>query len=159
LIYKIKQSMTFFNFEQDFVASLRCIPMVVRFKLDTCGVKLKLVHWHQMTQAERASLVDLPCEAGEPSVASYQAHVQQLVSHYTGSPAALLLIEVHPAWLVATVVPAQVQAQAQAHQADVSAVQWAQLSPLQRFALIKLSRAGHENHNFEPAMQEFGLAV
>jgi hypothetical protein len=159
LIYKTKQSMTFFNFEQDFVTSLRCIPMVVRFKLDTCGVKLKLMHWHQMTQAERASLVELPCEPNEPSVDAYKRHVQQLVCHYTGAPASELVLEAHPAWLVLAAVPEQVQAQAQHHVAQVSVVQWAELSALQRFALIKLSRPGHENHNFWPAMQEFGLAV
>ncbi len=32
-----------FQFEADFVASLRCIPIQVRYKLDTCGIKLKLV--------------------------------------------------------------------------------------------------------------------
>ncbi|MDA0674030.1 MAG: hypothetical protein O3C67_10055, partial [Cyanobacteria bacterium] len=35
--------------------------------------------------------------------------------------------------------------------------QGAGLIPLQRFALIKLSRPGHENRNFLPACQEFGL--
>ncbi len=33
----------------------------------------------------------------------------------------------------------------------------ASLSPLQRFALFKLSRPGHDNDKFEPAMREFGL--
>jgi hypothetical protein len=36
--------------------------------------------------------------------------------------------------------------------------QWAALSPLQRFALIKLSRSSHENSNFLPALKEFQLA-
>ncbi len=31
-----------FDFESDFVASLRCIPMCVRFKLDLCEIKLSL---------------------------------------------------------------------------------------------------------------------
>ena len=35
--------------------------------------------------------------------------------------------------------------------------QWAALSPLQRFAIFKLTRPGHTNENFEPAMREFGL--
>ncbi|NVN38861.1 nitrate reductase associated protein, partial [Komagataeibacter swingsii] len=29
------------------------------------------------------------------------------------------------------------------------------LSVLQRFALLKLTRPGHENQNFEPALREF----
>jgi len=35
--------------------------------------------------------------------------------------------------------------------------QWRELSILQRFALIKLCRPGHENKNFPIAMKEFGL--
>jgi hypothetical protein len=31
------------------------------------------------------------------------------------------------------------------------------LSVLQRFALFKLTRPGHDNDNLEPAMREFGL--
>ena len=48
----------FFKFEDDFVDSLRCIPMQVRFKLDNCGVKLKLSHWYQFTEQERQTLVE-----------------------------------------------------------------------------------------------------
>lgn len=32
----------YFQFEADFIQTLRCIPLSVRYKLDTCGVKLKL---------------------------------------------------------------------------------------------------------------------
>ncbi|MEM6714613.1 MAG: nitrate reductase associated protein, partial [Cyanobacteria bacterium P01_C01_bin.147] len=35
--------------------------------------------------------------------------------------------------------------------------QWADLSPLARFALCKLSRPGHENRNFLSALYEFNL--
>lgn len=35
--------------------------------------------------------------------------------------------------------------------------QWRDLSDLQRFTLIKLTRAGHDNDNFYPALVEFGL--
>ncbi|NET53376.1 MAG: hypothetical protein F6K09_33390 [Merismopedia sp. SIO2A8] len=51
----------FFQFEADFVNSLRCIPMQVRFKLDTCGIKLKLIQWHNFNQQERQALVEMPC--------------------------------------------------------------------------------------------------
>ena len=43
----------FFEFEADFVDSWRCIPMQVRYKLDTCGIKLKLAEWNQMNQTNR----------------------------------------------------------------------------------------------------------
>ncbi|NEQ62650.1 MAG: nitrate reductase associated protein, partial [Moorea sp. SIO4A1] len=33
----------------------------------------------------------------------------------------------------------------------------AELTPIQRFALIKLTRPSHENKNFLPALKEFQL--
>ncbi|MEO1592860.1 MAG: nitrate reductase associated protein [Cyanobacteria bacterium J06632_22] len=145
----------FFDFEQDFVISLRCIPMTVRLKLDTCGVKLKLAHWHQFTPSERQSLVDLPCEDVATTVA-YREHLQSLVVGHTGQPAKSLDIDPQPPWQ-STTVPPQVQTQAQTHQISVTDDQWQSLSHAQRFALIKLSRPSHENRNFVPAMAEFGL--
>lgn len=145
----------FFDFEQDFVNSLRCIPMGVRLKLDTCGVKLKLAHWHQFSQAERQTLVDLPCEAPQ-AISAYRDHLQALVVAHTGQPAKALAIDPHPPWATST-VPEQVQAQAQFHQLSITDAQWQALSGVQCFALVKLSRPGHENRNFVPAMTEFGL--
>ncbi len=146
----------FFSFEDEFVASLRCIPMTVRLKLDTCGVKLKLAHWNQFTQTERQLLVDLPCDTHE-QVSAYRDYLQSRVVAHTGQPAKLLAIDPQPPWRSAT-VPDQVKVKAQAHQLSVSDQQWQSLSTAQRFALVKLSRPSHENRNFVPAMREFALA-
>jgi hypothetical protein len=146
----------FFQFETDFVEGLRCIPMQVRFKLDTCGVKLKLSHWNQLSQVERQTLVTLPCDTAE-MVETYRTHVQAQVSHYTGQSATLFPIDPAPPWQNIR-LPEQVQTQAQSLKIALTDQQWAQLNPLQRFALLKLSRKGHENRNFLPALQEFDLA-
>ncbi|MEM8641929.1 MAG: nitrate reductase associated protein [Cyanobacteria bacterium P01_G01_bin.54] len=147
-----------FQFEADFVNSLRCIPMGVRLKLDTCGVKLKLNHWHSFSLAERQRLVDQPCDTAA-AIATYRDTLQALVLAHTGEPAKTLPIESAPPWLNPAEIPAQVQAQAQALNCSLTLDQWQALRPDQRFALIKLSRPGHENRNFLPAMQEFGLAA
>jgi hypothetical protein len=146
----------FFQFEADFVDSLRCIPMQVRFKLDTCGVKLKLPDWYRLTQAERQELVERPCMT-EPEIAAYRTHLRQLVQAHTGERPADLPALSDPDWLNATTIPDSVQLQAEAVQQSISLEQWTNLTPLQRFALIKLSRSQHENKNFLPAMQEFHL--
>ena len=145
-----------FQFEQEFIDSLRCIPMMVRLKLDTCGVKLKLNHWHQFTQAERQSLVDMPCDT-PASQLTYQNYLQGLVVQHTGQPAKEIDVQAQPPWLAST-VPEQVQVKAATHSLKISGADWLALTPAQRFALIKLSRPSHENRNFVPAMQEFGLA-
>ena len=148
--------MTFFNFEDDFVQSLRCIPMQVRLKLDTCGVKLKLTHWHEFSTREREQLVDMPCTSSV-EVQLYRVHLQELVTRYTGEPAKELTIDPAPAWLNTTAIPPVTQEKAQSLDFTITAEQWGNLTPLQRFALIKLSRPSHENRNFLPAAKEFNL--
>ncbi|ESA33214.1 chp02664-containing protein [Leptolyngbya sp. Heron Island J] len=145
-----------FQFEQEFIDSLRCIPMVVRLKLDTCGVKLKLNHWHQFTQTERQELVAMPCDTVS-GIPAYRQHLQALVTRYTGQPAKEIDVPAEPPWLQAD-VPEQVQMQAATYNLKITGDAWQSLTPGQRFALIKLSRPSHENRNFMPAMQEFGLA-
>lgn len=147
---------SFFQFEADFVDSLRCIPMQVRYKLDTCGIKLKLEHWHRFTEEERTALVATPCTT-EAEVAGYGDRLQTLVMQHTEAPAKELPIDPHPPWLQTEAVPETVQAQAQTCNIAISTEAWQQLTPLQRFALCKLSRPSHENRNFLPALQEFGL--
>jgi hypothetical protein len=146
----------FFQFEADFVESLRCIPMQVRMKLDTCGVKLKLTHWHQFTQPEREVLVEMPCTTAD-EIETYRQYLQNLVIEHTGAPASELPVDAHPAWMDATTIPVSVQEKAQELAVSITVQQWATLSPAQRFALIKLSRPSHENHNFLPALKEFEL--
>jgi hypothetical protein len=148
--------MTFFNFEADFVDSLRCIPMIVRLKLDTCGVKLKLAEWNHFTQTECQQLVDLPCEEST-EIAGYKEYVSRLIFEHTKHEASLLSIDPHPLWLNDQEIPSSIITKANESQAEISLAQWVSLSPLQRFALIKLTRSQHENNNFLPALAEFGL--
>lgn len=148
--------MTFFQFEADFVDSLRCIPMQVRYKLDTCGIKLKLSDWNHFTQAERQTLVDKPCQQ-ETEIQAYREFLQQLVQQRYGELPAELPIESHPEWMDTTTIPHAIQEKAEEVGVSVTPQQWEELTPLQRFVLIKLSRPSHENKNFVPAMQEFHL--
>lgn len=146
----------FFKFESDFVDSLQCIPMSVRMKLDTCGVKLKLVHWNQFSREERQTLVTLPCTTTQESQA-YRQFLQDLVTQKTGCPAGELPIEENLPWMNEAEVPLETQAKAASMGITITQERWKALTPLQRFALIKLSRPSHENRNFLPALQEFNL--
>jgi hypothetical protein len=147
--------MTFFQFEQDFVASLRCIPMQVRYKLDTCGIKLKLHQWNQFTQADREILVTKPCEGD--CIEVYRDRLKTLIRDRTGEAASELAIDPAPPWLDQSTIPESVYTKAKTVGVTLSSQQWSALEPLTRFALIKLSRSGHENNNFLPALQEFHL--
>ena len=146
----------FFSFESDFVDSLRCIPMQVRLKLDTCGVKLKLDHWQKFSHEQRRSLLTLVCET-EQDAKIYRQYLQSLVQQRTGTKAKTIETDLSPAWQNKETIPLRLQEKASQFGVELTIEQWGKLTVLQRFALIKLSRPSHENRNFYPAMQEFDL--
>jgi hypothetical protein len=143
-----------FGFEQDFTQSLRCIPMIVRFKLDRCGIKLKLSHWQSITFEQKLSLVDFNCDT-ETELQAYRSLVLAVCANQF-TPQDLPISNL-PEWLEIEQIPEPVLQKAKQIEIEISLKDWQQLLPLQRFALIKLSRSNHENHNFLPALQEFGL--
>ncbi|ELS32123.1 MULTISPECIES: nitrate reductase associated protein [Pseudanabaena] len=145
----------FFQFEAEFVDSLRCIPMQVRYKLDTCGVKLKLQHWHSFSPRQRQELIELPCET-EAEVKNYRENLRSQVFQIFQTYPSDLPIQTPPAWQILA-IPSDVQCQAQTLNLVIAPAQWQSLNPLQRFVLIKLSTSHHENNNFLPALQEFGI--
>ena len=148
----------FFEFERDFVPSLRCIPMIVRYRLDTCGVKLKLNHWHNFSLSQRQALIDLPFDTPE-DIAKYRELLQSLVIAQTGTLPSK--VEVSFDWLDSDQIPPLILSHMEQKLGYIPLTleTWRNLTPLQRFALIKLSQPSHENHNFLPALREFGILV
>jgi hypothetical protein len=144
-----------FGFESDFVASLRCIPMAVRYRLDLAGVKLRLNEWSRLGQADRRRLLDLPV-SGPGEAEAYRESISAMVAAACGARPALLPEPPDPVW-ESPAVPEQVRGKAAESGVALNDAAWQYLSPLQRFALVKLSRPGHENRNFVPAAEEFGL--
>jgi len=146
----------FFEFEADFVEELRCIPMQVRYKLDTCGIKLKLQHWHSFSNPQRQQLIDLPCST-IAEIHDYRENLRSQVWQNLHTYPNDLPIDQNPAWLQTDLMPDTVLQHLKELNLGISISQWQKLTPLQRFALIKLSTSDHENSNFLPALQEFEL--
>jgi hypothetical protein len=138
----------FFQFETDFIDSLRCIPMQVRYRLDTCGVKLKLHQWNLFTLADRAELVDFDPQT-EVEIDRYRELLVRLIQERSGEEATLLTITTKPSWLNEAEIPAVLAEKIIAADIHFSLLQWQQLTILQRFALIKLSGASHEQDKNE----------
>ena len=134
----------FFDFEADFVDSLRCIPMAVRMQLDVSGVKLKLNEWSKLTQAQRLALVQRPF-ANDQEINAYRDYLSNLITTVCGVPPSMLSEIPDPVWENPNAIPTQILEQARTLGKDVPPASWAALNPLQRFALVKLSRPGHEN--------------
>jgi hypothetical protein len=146
-----------FGFEIDFGGTLRCIPMSVRMKLDQAGIKLSLKQWNRIPAEGRGQLLDSPCNDSAETQA-YRRLLIALIEKHTASAVEFAALDASPAWADASSVPERVREWA--HGLSVAAPsreQWAALSPLQRFALFKLTRPGHSNENFLPAMREFAL--
>ncbi|MGO4325983.1 nitrate reductase associated protein [Cupriavidus sp. 2TAF22] len=146
----------FFAFEADFVATLRCVPMIVRFNLDLCGIKLSLRAWNRFDHATRADLAAMPART-QAEIATYRDYVCDALLAIGEQPSPVA-VDDYPLWKVTSDIPAPIRARADALAIMLGGrVCWQGLTSLQRFALLKLTRGGHENANFVPALREFGL--
>ena len=144
----------YFAFESDFVDTLRCIPMCVRFKLDLAGVKLKLNEWSKLAQAEREYIASLSVD----TKAERQTfrNVVVIFTRIACGAMPSLMDPVVPNWN-GREIPEQVAEKAVSLGVVVLPEAWRDLGELPRFALMKLSRPGHEGKNFVPALEEFGV--
>lgn len=146
-----------FGFEAEFARTLRCIPMSVRARLDRVGVKLTLRQWSRLTVDQRHELARLPCDAAV-DIADWRAHVRSMATVHPDPDMKDLAVDETPEWGDLAAIPGRVAAlAAERGQPALMPEAWRSLSPLQRFALVKLTRDAHENENFVPAMREFGL--
>jgi len=151
------EGIEYFKFEEDFMEeNVRCIPMVVRFKLDLAGIKLKLGEWGRFHPTERIELALLPI-TNTIETAEYRTYLINLIHFYTGKNATELAVDTQPAWNNLAQIPQMLIEKSTELNLEISISQWQNLSNIQRFALLKLCRPGHENMNFPKAVLEFGL--
>ncbi len=149
--------MHYFNFEKDFVEDgLRCIPMVVRMKLDAVGIKLSLRQWSRLGEDQRDRLAAMPVKTPMQRTA-FDSFLSEQIGAYCDEPVKRMAVHPFPCWMDRDTMPDMLIQQAAKFNTPISLEDWKSLRPLQRFALIKLSRPGHENRNFPIAMAEFGL--
>ena len=147
----------YFKFEEDFIEeNVRCIPMIVRFKMDLAGIKLKLAEWSKFNINERKALALKPCSR-DNGVREYKSYLMDLVKKYSGNEATEMTVDKNPAWDNEDVIPTIFDEKAKEFDWQISIEKWKSLTQLQRFALLKLCRPGHENKNFPKAMKEFKL--
>lgn len=145
-----------FVFEADFTADLRCIPMAVRRKLDLAGVKLRLSHWHALSEQERQQLLAWP--DGRADVAAMRQWLLERTSAMADGQAKLLEPAVAAVWQQAEVLPAVLADSCRQLGLTLALQAWQRLDELERFALVKLSHPGHEHRNLPRALAEFGLS-
>jgi hypothetical protein len=157
LEFKTLPGIEYFDFEDDFVEeNIRCIPMIVRFKMDTAGIKLKLAEWSKFKPEEKIQLAVQPVSTNEETIL-YNNYLTQLIENHTGNKASKLLVDPNPDWANLQSIPALLNEKAKEFDLNITTHMWARLTNLQRFTLLKLCRPGHENKNFPKAIKEFNL--
>lgn len=151
-------SVEYFDFEKDFMDdNIRCIPMIVRFKLDACGIKLQLKEWSKMNLEERENLANLSIETTE-ALNAYKSYLERTITRLTGEiPTYLSPDQQKASWTEVDEIPKQIQEKLRELNKEFKVEDWKSLSVLKRYALLKLTRSGHENKNFPKALREFGL--
>lgn len=155
--FKDLAGIEYFLFEEDFIQeNVRCIPMIVRFKLDAVGIKLKLKEWSRIDVPDRMQLASMNCStAGEKK--EYFDYLSSLINKYTGGEPTIMQVDENPGWAdVERLTEPLIQRSLELN-LIIRMEQWRSLSNLQRFALLKLARPGHESRNFPKAVKEFGL--
>tara|TARA_B100001121_G_scaffold58108_1_gene51275 strand:+ start:267 stop:734 length:468 start_codon:yes stop_codon:yes gene_type:complete len=149
---QLDQARHCFAFEQDFIGSWRCIPLCVRRKLDLVGLKLKLSHWLEMSREQRQALVDW---GDSPE---HLAQMRDQLRAWTASMADGVLKDLPPAqtepWQLKDQLPHQLLDAARRRGIDLTTQAWMSMRELDRFALCKLARPGHDHHNLEAAFSE-----
>lgn len=155
--FKNLKEIEYFKFEEDFIEeNVRCIPMTVRFKMDAAGIKLKLAEWSKFHPAERIQLALLPINTSTETK-YYHQFLIGLITKHTGNEATALNIDPQPEWGNLKRIPQLLKEKSEELKLHISISQWQKLTNIQRFALLKLCRPGHENKNFPIAFKEFGL--
>ena len=144
-----------FGFEADFTGDLRCIPMAVRRKLDLAGVKLKLVHWGALSEAERQTLL---AWADDPAaIGAMHNWLLERTAAMADGPAKELPPAVDQPWQQTQGWPEVLRQSCAQLGLALQSDGWQRLDELQRFSLVKLSHPGHEHRNLPAALAEFQL--
>ena len=146
------QSNHYFNFEDDFIKDLRCIPLCVRRKLDLIGIKLKLTHWQDFNLIEKNKIVD--CPDSKNDLIDLKTFLKEITSNSKYGEAKEIEISINQPWQNKNKVPDQVLKSALARGINISVEKWRNLDELDRFAFCKLIRPSHEHNNLDRAFDE-----
>ncbi|WP_244814449.1 nitrate reductase associated protein [Caballeronia sp. Lep1P3] len=149
-----------FGFEVESSDNLRFIPLAVRFNLDRFGMRITLDQWQMLPYDDRALLARFPVEDEVEVEKNFDLALEEMMKTHANAAPEKIERDADPVWNHADAVPETVIRQSSlAGVSPPSLSHWAALDRFQRYALAKLSRnTDKQNHDFAPAMREFGLA-
>jgi hypothetical protein len=142
-----------FDFEGDIHATLSCVPLVVRRKLDLAGLKISLAGWQALSRAERLALCHMPADTND-DVAVYTEALRGFaeragvpLSPLPGAPA-------RSAWDAPAVLD-RLRARLGPGGVDEAAI--GRLTEEERFALHKLAEPARGVEKLMLLVRELGL--
>ncbi|MBY4831232.1 nitrate reductase associated protein [Burkholderia dolosa] len=149
-----------FNFEHVSSENLTYIPMIVRFNLDRFGLRISLEQWQLLPLEDRKLLARFPADDDTAIEPNFDHALFEMLRTHADLEPEWFEPDAQPAWRDTDTVPdALAQQSALAGVPAPALAQWRQLAPFQRYVLCKLSRKPKLNHDFLPAMREFGLTA
>jgi hypothetical protein len=148
-----------FRFEIESTEDLRFIPLAVRFNLDRFGQRVSLDQWQRLPYDDRVLLARFPVENEADIEPNFDHALREMLHTHADDKPETFAPETDPIWVHTDAVPESVIRQSSLCGIGAPSLdRWSELSAFQRYALAKLSRKNDVNHDFVPAMREFGLA-
>lgn len=142
-----------YAFEGDIHASLDCVPMAVRRKLDLARLKISLAGWQALDRADRLALCHLPVD-GDGDLAIYVEVLQAFAARVGTVLTALPSPDLR--WRSATLAPdIAFRFEQEAVPYDASA--WTHLDEDARYAIVKLADPKRAATKLIAAAVELGL--
>lgn len=153
------------QFEKEKCQDPRRFPMYFRLKLDLCGIKLSKRDWISFDPAEKERLLAMPCDTPlqiarfrDKLAAMIHTLDREIVPLPDELPPTGQMLSPYRSWTDRTRIPAAVSQHIEALGKPIFSLrEWAALSDLQRFALIKLTQPGHLKEELRLALEEFAL--
>jgi hypothetical protein len=144
-----------YRFESIEATSLALIPLVIRYRLDQCAIKLHLQQWQQFSQTERAHLLHMAFTSTDDTAAWAEQLTAFVQRRCNVAPDRLVEASL-PDWQNLDRWPATILERCTQLRLPLPALSaWQHLTPQHRHALCKIARSRHEYLLLEAALQEF----
>ena len=142
-----------FKFEQEVYATLSCVPMAARRKLDRIGLKVSLSQWQQLGRGERLAICHLPAELPDEWEA-IRTLLEEAVRARCNTAVKELPLEARASAEPPASPPATLVERARAAGITLGQSEWDRLDGDERYALMKLGGGAEASHNLTAALKE-----
>jgi hypothetical protein len=143
-----------FEFERELAASLACVPMAVRRKLDRVGIKIGLKQWQALGRGERLAICHLPIDR-EDERQTLALFIAEAVERACGEKPGTLGEAQRAIADPPRTLPAELAESARMAGVALDQAAWERLDADQRYALMKLGGGAKHSHNLAAALMEF----